>query len=497
MSNYLNKTLPNFAPVGYDEWKKQQDAKKASVTVNGSVFKDATSQAIMDAAMKSATERMQQSVSKNDFTSYNNIIPQEMIDGFNEYNKKTETSKKPSASGNVNTQSKPSAPQTEKPAQTVSSATTVTKPQVSAPEYLSAPEFQVSEAYKAAMDYTNSLLQQMNSGRTAYTDKINSLMAEYENRDKFSYDMATDPMFQQMLASSMNSGRMAMEDTIGQAAALTGGYGNTYGTRAGNAAYNQYISEAYGNLPEYYELALQAYNAEGDQMMRELAMLQDADNREYGRLVDAYNANLGAANDLYNQEYSQYVDKLNQTNYENERAYKAYIDQLNQANYESERAYNAAQDEKAWAFKEAEAQRDQANIDKEYEYRKEQDKLDRDEREDEIEYQRELDLIAALGGESEEYDNLTKSEIEHIVDVFVANGGASGNGFEAANQELSVMGKNNFDDKTGESLVAILEGTRSHVEDYIDAINGMNISQERKAALIQEVISDFKNRNYK
>lgn len=474
MSNYLNKTLPNFAPVGYDEWKKQQDAKKASVTVNGSVFKDATSQAIMDAAMKSATERMQQSVSKNDFTSYNNIIPQEMIDGFNEYNKKTETSKKPSASGNVNTQSKPSAPQTEKPAQTVSSATTVTKPQVSAPEYLSAPEFQVSEAYKAAMDYTNSLLQQMNSGRTAYTDKINSLMAEYENRDKFSYDMATDPMFQQMLASSMNSGRMAMEDTIGQAAALTGGYGNTYGTRAGNAAYNQYISEAYGNLPEYYELALQAYNAEGDQMMRELAMLQDADNREYGRLVDAYNANLGAANDMYNQEYSQYVDKLNQTNYENERAYKAYIDQLNQANYEKEFAYNAAQDEKAWAFKEAEAQRDQANIDKEYEYRKEQDSLN---------------AMLGITGTSANVPKLTNTEINAIKEIG-AMYGEGNKAQDAVNAYLESIGKNPEFTEDSESFFNAVDGLLSEGmnEKMYDTIYGTDTEQSAKDKYWNEIM---------
>lgn len=479
MSNYLNKTLPNFAPVGYDEWKKQQDAKKASVTVNGSVFKDATSQAIMDAAMKSATERMQQSVSKNDFTSYNNIIPQEMIDGFNEYNKKTDTSKKPGASGNVNTQSKPSAPQTEKPAQTVSSATTVTKPQVSVPEYLSAPEFQVSEAYKAAMDYTNSLLQQMNSGRTAYTDKINSLMAEYENRDEFSYDMATDPMFQQMLASSMNSGRMAMEDTIGQAAALTGGYGNTYGTRAGNAAYNQYISEAYGNLPEYYDLALQAYNAEGDQMMRELAMLQDADNREYGRLVDAYNANLGAANDMYNQEYSQYVDKLNQTNYENERAYKAYIDQLNQANYEKEFAYNAAQDEKAWAFKEAEAQRDQANIDKEYEYRKEQDSLN---------------AMLGITGTSADLPKLTNAEINEIKKIGATYGGVSAASEDAVESYLQAIGKNpetNADTQPFFDNIDVLleEGKR---ENIYDNIYGTETTQNAKDKYWEEVLKKSK-----
>jgi hypothetical protein len=48
----------------------------------------------------------------------------------------------------------------------------------------------------------------------------------------------------------MNSGKSAMQDTIGQASALTGGYGSTYATSAGNQAYNAFIEDAYNNLPE-------------------------------------------------------------------------------------------------------------------------------------------------------------------------------------------------------------------------------------------------------
>ena len=274
-------------------------------------------------------------------------------------------------------------------------------------------DFQVSDAYKQAMEYTNSLLSQLTSGRTSYTDQINALMGEYQNRDKFSYDASTDAMFQQMLASSMNSGKMAMQDTIGQAAALTGGYGNTYGTAAGNAAYNQYISDAYSNLPEYYGMALDAYNMEGDQMLSELAMLRDADSAEYSRLVDSYRASLDAANTMYDREYTQYIDDRNAAESEywddlNFR-YGAYIDALNQA-----------------------------NKDRDFNYGAEQDRLDREERSDEREYQRGLDkaewdykvatdALSALGGaDGDDTEYKTPSEKMYAAGLEAAIEGGEG-----------------------------------------------------------------------
>ena len=98
--------------------------------------------------------------------------------------------------------------------------------------------FQTSTAYQEAMAYTNKLLEQLSSGRTSYTDQIKDLMSQIQNRDDFEYDVSKDTMFQQALSSAMTSGRSAMQDTIGQASALTGGYASTYATSAGNQAYN-------------------------------------------------------------------------------------------------------------------------------------------------------------------------------------------------------------------------------------------------------------------
>lgn len=170
--------------------------------------------------------------------------------------------------------------------------------------------FTASSAYTEAMKYTNGLLEQLSSGRTSYTDQIDSLMSEIISKDKFEYDADSDALFQQALASAMFSGKTAMQDTIGQASALTGGYGSTYATTAGNHAYNAYIQDAYASIPDYYQLALEAYQMEGQEMYDQLAMLSNADATEYGRLYDSWNANFANAQNMYNQEYGAWQDSV-------------------------------------------------------------------------------------------------------------------------------------------------------------------------------------------
>lgn len=166
--------------------------------------------------------------------------------------------------------------------------------------------FSPSQTYLDAMAYTQSLLDKLNSGRTSYTDKINDIMAQIEGRQPFSYDFNTDTMFQQQLQSAMASGKLAMQDTMGQASALTGGYGSTYAQAVGNQAYNQQIQGAYDNLPDYYGMALDAYNAEGNALATKLGMYQTADDAEYSRLANAYALNVQNAANIYDQEYNNY-----------------------------------------------------------------------------------------------------------------------------------------------------------------------------------------------
>ena len=170
--------------------------------------------------------------------------------------------------------------------------------------------FVVPEAVTQADAWLTSRREQIQSGKTSYTDQIQGLMDKILNREDFEYDVDKDTLFQQALASAMGSGKTAMQDTIGQASALTGGYGSTYATSAGNQAYNAYIEDAYNNLPEYYQMALQAYQMEGQEMYNQLDMLNTADANEWNRLVEGYNVTADYRNQTYNEAYTTYQNSI-------------------------------------------------------------------------------------------------------------------------------------------------------------------------------------------
>ena len=207
-------------------------------------------------------------------------------------------------------------------------------------------QFETPLAVQQADRYLSEQLQKIQSGKTSYSDKLSEMMDTIMNREKFSYDVDTDPLFQQALASAMNSGKQAMQDTIGQASALTGGYGSTYATSAGNQAYNAYIEDAYDNLPQYYNMAMQAYQMEGDELYRQYGMLYDADATEYNRNVTAYDATSAYRNQLYNEAYGQFRDtKTDAINYAN-----LQISEHNQLVNDAYTAYNVAVNEETTAY---------------------------------------------------------------------------------------------------------------------------------------------------
>ena len=71
----------------------------------------------------------------------------------------------------------------------------------------------------------------------------------------FRYDPDSDPVYQAYAARYLRAGRNAMEDTLGRAAALTGGYGSTYAEGAAQQAYDAYLQRLNDVLPDLYGAA--------------------------------------------------------------------------------------------------------------------------------------------------------------------------------------------------------------------------------------------------
>lgn len=142
--------------------------------------------------------------------------------------------------------------------------------------------------YRADIARANAALSGLSKPKaysSAYSDRMNELIGNISKR-KFSYDVNADPLYQQYKHSYMTQGKQAMEDTIGKAAAMTGGYGNSYAAAAGNQAYNSYLDKLNDRLPELYQLAMQKYNLEGSDLQNLYSVLANQDATDYSRYRD-------------------------------------------------------------------------------------------------------------------------------------------------------------------------------------------------------------------
>ena len=134
-------------------------------------------------------------------------------------------------------------------------------------------------------------------------DKLNDWMSQYENREDFSYDFNTDALYQQYKDKYIQQGKMAMADTIGQASAMTGGYGNSYAATAGNQAYQSHLQNLNDVIPELYQMAYDRYNQKGQDMLNMISLLRGERDFDYGTWADKKNS-LIADRDYYSNQFN-------------------------------------------------------------------------------------------------------------------------------------------------------------------------------------------------
>lgn len=152
-------------------------------------------------------------------------------------------------------------------------------------------DYTESETVKQA----NALLQQQNANKpgayqSQWQDEISDYLNRIENRDPFSYDVNQDALYQQYKDNYIQQGQMAMMDAMGQAQAMTGGYGSSYAQTVGQQAYNQQLNQLNNVVPELYQMAHDRYAYEGQQLQDMYNMYLGLENQDYGRYMDSLNA---------------------------------------------------------------------------------------------------------------------------------------------------------------------------------------------------------------
>jgi hypothetical protein len=120
-----------------------------------------------------------------------------------------------------------------------------------------------------------------------YAARLAELYARLGSREPFRYDPARDGLYLTAREQAARMGRRAMQDTVGQASALTGGYGSTYAQTAGQQAYDDYLLRLNEQVPELARLARQNYDADGEDLFRQYEAARAADDADYARARDA------------------------------------------------------------------------------------------------------------------------------------------------------------------------------------------------------------------
>ena len=141
-----------------------------------------------------------------------------------------------------------------------------------------------AKKYKQQLDYAMS--NKPGDYQSQYTAQLDDLYSQIANRKPFTYDLNGDMLYQQYKNQYQTLGKQAMKDTMGQAAALTGGYGSTYGQAVGQQQYNAYLSQLNDKIPELYSLARSNYDAEGNDLYQRYGLVQSRDDTDYGRWKD-------------------------------------------------------------------------------------------------------------------------------------------------------------------------------------------------------------------
>lgn len=185
--------------------------------------------------------------------------------------------------------------------------------------------------------------------QSAYDEQLQALYDKIVNREPFQYDMNADPLYQQLKDRTIQQGQMAMQDTMGQAAALTGGYGNTYAQRVGQQAYQQQLQGLNDQLPQLVQLAMNQYQMEGDQLADQYAMTMEQENQDYARHQDAQNAWLterdyltGRYDSERSYDYGQWQDQRDYGTTQEQTKYERLVNLIGSTGYSPTAAELAA-----------------------------------------------------------------------------------------------------------------------------------------------------------
>lgn len=138
-------------------------------------------------------------------------------------------------------------------------------PQVQAGSY----DYWLAQRQQAAGASGSGMAQDPNAAQA------NALYQQLMNRGDFKYDLQGDMLYRQYADQYSMLGQQAMQDAMGTAAGLTGGYGNSWAGTMGSQAYQQYLGQLNAMVPDFYDRAYQVWLNEGDNLLTKYQLAQE------------------------------------------------------------------------------------------------------------------------------------------------------------------------------------------------------------------------------
>ena len=270
-------------------------------------------------------------------------------------------------------------------------------------------QYQQSSAVSNAQQMLEQVQNQKPQGYTSkYSQQLDEILQKITNPEKFQYSMNGDALYQNYADQYMQKGKQASLDAQGQAAALTGGYGNSYAQSAGNQAYQQYLTQLNDKALELHDRAYQRFLDEQNGLKDQYSIISSQDQNEYGRFRDTmgdWKDERGYYADRYDKEadrdYDRYADQRDfgekQRQYDTDNAYREKEFDWNKSKDERDFDYEKSKDQRDFDYEKSKDERDFAEKQRQYDednkYRYEQFKWQKDTDQRDFDYQKQQDEI--------------------------------------------------------------------------------------------------------
>lgn len=147
----------------------------------------------------------------------------------------------------------------------------------------------------------NGLNKAERSYNSPYSKLLSGAVNDIQNRKDFEYDLNEDALYKQYADQYKALGNQAMQDTMANAATLTGGYANSYATTAGQQAYNSYLQQLNDIVPQLYQQARSNYDNKTQNLYNKASLYQGLDSEAYQRWSNNRNYYM----DKYNNEWNR------------------------------------------------------------------------------------------------------------------------------------------------------------------------------------------------